>query len=249
MNSKLEFNKKLLKKYLDDNDMSNQYLELSKRLEDGEALQYVVGNVDFYGNTIFINKDVLIPRFCTEELVSYMTKYINKYFNDKNISILDIGTGSGCISIALKKTNEDFKIDACDISENALNMAKNNALYNDVSINFILSDIFSNINNKYDVIISNPPYIGKNEEIEELVYNNEPHLALFASDDGLYFYDKILSNIHYYLKDKYIIGFEIGYLQADMIKDMIIKYLGNVNIDILNDMEGKNRFIFINNFE
>lgn len=216
-----------------------------KRLEQGEPIQYIIGNVNFYGNIIDVNKDVLIPRFETEELVEKtIFKIKNKY--DKKINILDLCTGSGCIAITLKKELACTVI-ASDISKEALEVAKINALKNEVDINFIESDLFENINDKFDVIISNPPYISYNEEIDELVYNNEPHLALFALNDGLYFYEEILKNISRYLNEKFIIAFEIGYKQADKITLLVHQYLKNVNISIEKDLQGRDRFLFIEN--
>lgn len=217
------------------------------RLIDGEPIQYIVGNVDFYGRIFKVTKDVLIPRFETELLVEKTIKLIKKYFN-KEIDILDIGTGSGCIAITLNK-ELNTNIDAIDISENALNIAKYNNRELTASVNLFISDVFSNVTNKYDVIISNPPYISINETIMDIVKNNEPHLALYAKDDGLYFYDKILKECQNYLKDKYLIAFEIGWWQADKIVNIIHKYLDNVIIKVEKDYSNKDRYIFITNIE
>ena len=214
-----------------------------KRLENGEAVQYIVGNTDFYGNLIKVNKDVLIPRFETEELVSKTINYVKENF-DKKVNILDIGTGSGCISIALKK-ELDSSITAVDISDKTLEIAKENALINNVEINFLQSDLFSNVNDKFDVIISNPPYIKYDEEIMDVVKNNEPHLALYAPDNGLFFYKEILKNASKYLNEKFLIAFEIGYTQANDIKLEISKYLEDCTVTIEKDLQGKDRFIFI----
>ena len=156
-------------------------------LKEGVPPQYIIGNVNFYGNVINVDKRVLIPRFETELLVEKTINYCQKKFNNnlQNINILDIGTGSGCIAITLKK-ELNCKVTGIDISLDALEVARNNALNNNVNINFYQSDIFSNIKEKYDVIISNPPYIKEDEEIMDIVKNNEPHLALYAKNEGLY---------------------------------------------------------------
>ena len=227
-----------LKKYVK-NDLDNAI----KRLEQGEPIQYIIGNVNFYGNTIDVNNNVLIPRFETEELVEKTILKIKNKF-DKKIHILDLCTGSGCIAITLKK-ELSADVTASDISNKALDLAKNNALKNDVNITFIESDIFENINNKFDVIISNPPYISYDEEIDDLVYNNEPHLALFALNDGLYFYEEILKNATNYLNDNFIIAFEIGYTQGDKITSLVYQYLKNVNVTVEKDLQGRDRFLFI----
>ena len=180
-----------------------------KRLESGEPVQYIVGNVDFYGNIIKVDKRVLIPRFETEGLVELALKYLL----NTNLNVVDLGTGSGCIAITLKKKLPNINIDAVDISKDALDLAKENAELNNVDISFINSDMLEPIDKKYDCIISNPPYIPHNEEIMDIVKNNEPHIALYAENDGLYFYENILKNYKSHLKDKYYIFFEIGYNQ------------------------------------
>lgn len=231
-----------LKKYLPSDKLEDGI----KRLNNGEPVQYIVGNVDFYGYKINVNKNVLIPRFETEELVFKTINLIKKNLNE-NIKVLDIGTGSGCISIALKKEIPGLDITAVDISEDALVVAKNNALENNCEINFIKSDLFNNIDDKYDLIISNPPYISYDEQIMDIVRKNEPHLALYAKNNGLYFYEEIIKNSSNYLNDKNIIAFEIGYLQANEIKKMAHKYYPNSNIIIEKDMQEKDRFVFIIN--
>lgn len=231
-----------LKKYLPSDKLEDGI----KRLNSGEPVQYIVGNVDFYGYKINVNKNVLIPRFETEELVFKTINLIKKNLNE-NIKVLDIGTGSGCISIALKKEIPGLDITAVDISEDALVVAKNNALENNCKINFIKSDLFNNIDDKYDLIISNPPYISYDEQIMDIVKKNEPHLALYAKNNGLYFYEEIIKNSSNYLNDKNIIAFEIGYLQANEIKKMAHKYYPNANIIIEKDIQEKDRFVFIIN--
>ena len=232
-----------LKKYLP----SDKYDRGIKLLEQGIPVQYIVGNVDFFGNKIIVNENVLIPRFETELLVEKTIKYISKYF-DRKVDILDIGTGSGCIAITLNK-KIDSNVEAVDISEVSLNVAIENNKINSSNVNFYQSDVFSNVNKKYDVIISNPPYIAYDEEIMDIVYNNEPHTALFADNNGLYFYDKILRECNSYLNDKFIIAFEIGYMQGEMIKELANKYLTNVIVTIEKDYSDKDRFIFIINEE
>lgn len=238
MNKEIEY----LKKYLKDKDMNIAI----KELESGIPVQYIVGNVDFYGYTFKVNKNTLIPRFETELLVEKTIKYINKYFNNE-IKILDIGTGSGCIAITLNKLLDNSRVTAVDISKDALDVARENNKINNTDVNFIESDVFSNINDKYDVIISNPPYISYDEDIMDVVYNNEPHMALYADDNGLYFYDKILMECRKYLNDRFFIAFEIGYKQGNDIINIINKYFDNVNISLEKDYNGRDRFIFVSN--
>ena len=228
-----------LKKYGNKETFESDLLKLEK----GIPVQYIVGNVDFYKYNFLVNENVLIPRFETEELVDRTIKYTKQIFNSK-VNILDIGTGSGCIAITLKK-ELDSNVTACDISSKALEVAKMNAIKNSCDINFVISDVFSNIKGRYDVIISNPPYIAHNEEIMDIVKKNEPSIALYASDNGLYFYKKILDNVSNYVNNKYIIAFEIGYTQAQAIKEYAYNLLENVEILIEQDLSGKDRYIFI----
>ena len=231
-----------LEKYLPkDQDIS----EALKRLENGEPVQYIVGDVNFYGNIIKVNKNVLIPRPETEELVEKTQELIKDIFPNQDIDILDIGTGSGCIPITLKKLFPNSNVSACDISAQALEVAKDNAISNKVDIKYIESDVFTNIKDKYDVIISNPPYIKYDEEIMDIVKNNEPHLALYADDNGLYFYKKIIKESKEYLKDKFIMAFEIGETQAEDIIDFAKSYYPNCQIYKDQDMQHLDRFIFI----
>ena len=204
----------------------------------------MIGYVNFYGNNINVRENVLIPRFETEYLVDKTIKYSKERFHDKKVNILDIGTGSGAIAISISKELNSF-VDAVDISEYAISLAKENNKNNNTNVNIFKSDIFSNVSNKYDIIISNPPYISYDEKIMDKVYNNEPHLALFADDNGLYFYKKILDESKKYLNNKFIIAFEIGMTQGELIKEYAQKIFDNVNISIEKDLSGKDRFIFI----
>lgn len=216
-----------------------------ERLEKGEPIQYIVGNVDFYHSNFKITKDVLIPRFETEELVDKTINYIKMYLKEP-LNIVDLGTGSGCIAISIKK-EINCNMDAVDISKKALEIARMNAKENNVDINFYCGSFLEPLNKKYDVIISNPPYISYDEEIMDVVKNNEPALALYADNNGLACYEEILKNISKYLNDKSIIAFEIGYKQGDSIKALALNYLPNARISIEKDLQGKDRFVFIFN--
>ena len=210
------------------------------RLKSGEPVQYIVGDVDFYGNIIKVDKRVLIPRFETEGLVELALKYLD----NTNLDIVDIGTGSGCIAITLKKKLPSINMDAIDISEDALTLAKQNAELNNVEINFIKGDMLKGINKKYDFIISNPPYISYDEDVMDIVKNNEPLNALYAPNNGLYYYEEILKNCKKNLKNKYYIFFEIGYNQGEKIKELALKYLA-CEVDIKKDLQGFDRYIII----
>lgn len=233
-----------LKKYIHPEDNLEEAI---KRLNNGEPVQYIVGDVDFYGNIIKVNKNVLIPRRETEELVEKTIERIKKIFPKENINIIDIGTGSGCIPITMKKFLPNSNISAVDISQEALNVAVDNSNSNNVDINFIHSNIFENVSGKYHCIISNPPYIKENEEIMDIVKNNEPHLALYAPNDGLYFYQEILKEASKYLEEKFIIAFEIGETQGQEIINIAKNYFPESNIVLEKDLQHLDRFIFITN--
>lgn len=221
-------------------DFKNKIQAINK----GIPLQYAMGKVNFYGNEFIINNNVLIPRFETEELVENTINYINKYFTEP-VDIIDLGCGSGVIGLTLEKKVSTKTVDLIDISEKALEVTHKNCEKLNSNANVIKSDMFSNITKKYDVIISNPPYIKTTEPIEEIVKNNEPHLALYAGEDGLDCYKKILENASNYMKEKAIIAFEIGYQQANDITELANKYLDNVKIVIKKDLSEKDRMLFI----
>lgn len=231
------------------NDLvDNSKVEIYKKevlaLEEGKPLQYVLGSVNFYGNKFYIDERCLIPRFETEELVENTINYINKYFPNP-VDIIDLGTGSGVIGLTLEKKVNTNNVDLVDISKDALEVAKINKNNLNSKANIIENDFLTNINNKYDVIISNPPYIKDNEEIEDIVKNNEPHLALYAGTLGLDCYEKILSNISKNMKERCLIAFEIGYQETTDITNLVNKYLDNVRIESKKDLSGKDRMLFI----
>lgn len=229
-----------LKKYMEPSKLE----EGIEKLKDHIPVQYIVGNVDFYNLNLIVNENVLIPRFETEELVEKTIEYASAFF-DKEISILDIGTGSGCIALSLKKNLSSSLVDAVDVSTSALGVALENAKRNNLDVNFFTSDIFSNVNKKYDLIISNPPYIAYDEEIMDVVKNNEPHLALYAENQGYYFYEEIIKNASNYLNDKGMLAFEIGQSQGKRIKELVHLYMKQAKVILKKDMQNKDRFIFV----
>lgn len=233
----------LIKKYVS----KENYEEAIKLLNTGYPVQYIIGNVDFYNCEIMVNENVLIPRFETEYLVDKTIKYIKDLKLAVN-DILEIGTGSGCISIALRK-NIESNIDAIDINDKALEIAKENATKNDVIINFVKCDIHNfNTNKKYDLIISNPPYVPFNSSYDEKI-KYEPQNAIFAEDNGLYFYKVIINKIRNNLKENYLIAFEIGDKEGNDIKKIIKEQLPNAYIKLEKDYNNYERYIFISNMK
>ncbi|MFV0379674.1 MAG: peptide chain release factor N(5)-glutamine methyltransferase [Anaerorhabdus sp.] len=227
----------------------SEYKKGMQRILNHEPVQHVVGYSWFYGYKILVNKDVLIPRPETEELVSNILSKMDNYFErDKIKNIVDIGTGSGAIAIALAKEEANCKVYASDISDEALVVAKENALVNDADITFMSGDMlepFIEKNLKFDVLISNPPYIPQAETLEKSVKDFEPHVALFGGDDGLKFYENIFENCHKILNDKAFMAFEIGYNQASSLKALFNKFYPDKKVEIIKDMNDKDRMLFV----
>ncbi len=240
---------KYLKKYIEEKKLDDIfYNKCLKELKNGKPIQYIIGEVNFYGYDFKVNEKVLIPRYETELLVDKTIKKIRKYFINRPVDIIDLGTGSGCIAITLKK-ELNSSVDALDISKEALEIAKYNAKKNNVTINFINEDMTKYTSKQYDIIISNPPYIAYDEEIMDIVKNNEPNIALYADNNGLYYYEQIIKNIPRITKDKYLVCFEIGAPQSTAIVDIIKNNLKDINISVEKDYAGLDRFIFITNIK
>ena len=206
-------------------DEENKLQESIQKIKDGFPLQYITHNQEFMGINFEINEKVLIPQPDTEILVENTIGLVlgnksleNQEDSKKTMQILDLCTGSGAIAVSLKKYLPDVKIFASDISEKALEVAKKNAKNNNVEIEFIKSDMFENIHEKFDIIVSNPPYI-KSEEIEKLSkeVQNEPKVALDGGKDGLKFYKIISREIKNYLKENGTLLMEIGYDEANEV--------------------------------
>lgn len=226
-------------------EIVQEYKRKIQNLKENKPIQYVIGNVNFYGNTFLVNENVLIPRFETEELVENTLNYIKKLFPNKNLKVIDLGTGSGCIGITLKKKMPNLDVTLLDISSKALEVAKQNAKNLETDVTLIENDMLENLNEKYDIIISNPPYIKENEEIEEIVKNNEPHLALYAGLDGLDCYRKILEEAPNHVKDEFLIAFEIGETQKEDIENLAKRFFPQATIITKKDMQDRDRMIFI----
>ena len=219
---------------------------IEKHIKEDVPLSHLVGFEYFYDRKYKVTKDVLSPRMETEELIYKVIEYINTS-NKNKFKILDLCTGSGIIAITLKKELEQVSVDiiASDISEEALEVAKENSQSHDATIKFIKSDIFNNIDDKFDIIVSNPPYIDRKDEVtmQDNVLNYDPHLALFAEEEGMYFYRKIIEQANDYLNENGVIFFEIGYDQ----KDKIIKLadMNGYSAEVYKDINGRDRMAFL----
>lgn len=236
----------ILDKKVDEN-IEKLYKNSLEALKENKPIQYVIGNVNFYGIKFIVNKNVLIPRFETEELVEQVVEYAQSLNKDK-IKILDLGCGSGAIGLTLKSILKDSLVTLVDISKKALEVARLNANNLNLDVTFIESDWFSNLEiTKYDIIVSNPPYIRNDESIEEIVKNNEPALALYGGQDGLDSYKKILAGIEPYLNEEYLIAFEIGESQKEEISNLVTKNLPSTIVTCKKDLYGRNRMIFVRN--
>ncbi len=217
------------------------------KLKNYIPIQYIIGNTEFYNLTLKVNAATLIPRPETEELVAWI---INDQNNKQNISILDVGTGSGCIAIALAKNLPEAKVFALDVSEKALKTARQNAVDNGVTIEFIEADIFdADLGNlQFDVIVSNPPYVREleKETMSPNVLNHEPHLALFVKDDDpLLFYRSIVEVANNTLKSKGFLYFEINEFLGNLTRQLLQK-LDYCNIELKKDLFMKDRMIKAN---
>lgn len=219
-------------------------LNAINQLKSEKPIQYILGETEFFSNRFFVNENVLIPRQETEELVAWT---ISEIGDNQEISILDIGCGSGCISISLAKALPKAKVYALDISEKALEIAQKNAQENDVKINFIQQNILHtcSLSRKYDIIISNPPYVRELEkqEIQNNVLNYEPHIALFVPNENpLIFYEKIANLAIKSLNEKGILFFEINqYLSEETSK--MLKNKGFKHLELRNDLSGNPRML------
>ena len=228
----------------DDISIWNVILE---KLKTQIPIQYILGTTHFYSSEFIVDENVLIPRSETEELVDWIVKLNSKLSKKKDLKILDIGTGSGCIAISLAKNILNSAVFAVDVSEKALAVAQKNASLNNVSVTFLHKDILetNHLDQKFDIIVSNPPYVRNIEkaEIKPNVLDNEPHLALFVSDnDPLIFYKKIAELAAANLNPNGQLFFEINqYLGKET--QYLLESLGLKNIELRKDIYGNDRMI------
>lgn len=221
--------------------------EIYQKLAAHIPAQYIIGHAEFFGMQLKVDERVLIPRPETEELV----ELILTENPEKNLKVLDIGTGSGAIALALAKNRADWSVTAADISQDALDLSFENANAQNLNLSFIKSDCFSELSAKYDIIVSNPPYISREdqEEVGLNVLHSEPHLALFADEDGLAIYRRIAEDSKDYLNDGGKIYLEIGYKQGQSVPDLFRKNFPEKRVRTLKDQFGQDRMVVIDDGE
>lgn len=213
--------------------------QIFQQLKAHQPAQYILGYEDFHGLRFKVDERVLIPRPETEELVDLVLSENSR----ANLRVLDIGAGSGAIAVSLAHARADWDVVAVDISPDALTLAQENAERNKVDVQFILSDLFENISGTFDIIVSNPPYISPDDkaEVELNVLASEPHVALFAEEDGLAIYRNIIEQAGQFLTNNGKIYFEIGYKQGQQVSDLLRQHFPEKNVRVLKDQFGQDR--------
>lgn len=215
---------------------------------NGKPVQHIVGYTYFYGYKMIVNGDVLIPRPETEELIGYVLAYYDEMFDGKKVDVVDVGTGSGNIAVALAKEESNMNVSASDISFEALETAKVNAENNQANVTFYqgnMLDPFIEKGLKFDILVSNPPYIPDDEYVEPLVLDNEPNIALFGGNKGMKFYQEIFENAKKVLKEKAIMAFEHSHKTRLEMLELANTYFPKANSFVIKDLNGKDRFLIV----
>lgn len=226
-------------------EIEEEYLNIMEKLEKDYPIQYILKEEEFMGLNFYVDEGVLIPRYDTEVLVEYIINYIETNYKNENINILDIGTGSGAIALSIAHYCRNARLYAVDIEDKAIEIAEiNKNRFNLSNVKILKSNLFDKIDEKFEIIVSNPPYISK-EEIEKLdskVKDFEPRIALDGGCDGLDYYREISRKSKEYLKAGGLLIYEIGYDQGELVKNILFdeNFKG---IDILKDLQGHNRVV------
>lgn len=230
-------------------DLKVDYLEAVHQMESGEPLGYVLGYEWFYGYDFKVNKDVLIPRPETEELVGLVLSLYDEHFNEKeNVQVFDVATGSGAIGITLNLEEPKLNVICTDISKEALEVASENNQRLKASVNFLCGNMLDPLIDrqlKCDILVCNPPYIPDEETMEHSVVDYEPHVALFGGDDGLKFYRDVFEKAHLVLNSGAFLAFEMGYNQGASLSALAKEYFSDATIKVHQDMSGKDRMLTI----
>ena len=230
-------------------ELEAKFLAGMEEYYQGKPIQYIKGVENFFGRDFKVNEDVLIPRYKTEELVENILYRIDDYFAEyQSITLCDVGTGSGAIATSLALEEPRLKVFATDISLKAVTVAKDNAKNLGANIEFMVGDMLEPLLEneiKVDIFVSNPPYIPQEQEIEAMVKDNEPHVALFGGNDGLYFYRKIFQGVEPLLQERALLAFEMGFDQRELMEAALQEYFPNDPHEIIKDINGKDRMLFI----
>lgn len=226
----------------------DEFQRAMERLKKQEPLQYILGYQWFYGRKFLVDEQVLIPRYETEELVANVLADLDEYFPEGDVMMADVGTGSGAIAISLALEESRVRMSATDISAEALSVAKRNAETLGADVQFYQGDLLEPLIEKgikLDILVSNPPYIPVSQELETSVKDFEPNVALFGGEDGLFFYRGIFKRAHEVIKEKSILAFEIGYDEKEAILALAKEYFPNDKMEVLKDLNHKDRMLFI----
>ncbi|CAM3842386.1 peptide chain release factor N(5)-glutamine methyltransferase [Mesobacillus thioparans] len=233
-----------------DGEVWTEFQAAVKRHAEGEPIQYIIGSEEFYGRRFEVNEHVLIPRPETEELVHGTLQRLEKLFPESGpIDLVDVGTGSGAISVSLKLEKLELKVSAVDLSEDALDVARKNASQLGADIEFFHGDLLQPLilqGKKVDAVISNPPYIPVSDQewLSDIVTKHEPHMALFAGKDGLDLYRRFMDELPLVLKEKALVGFEIGAGQGEAVRELLEKTFPHARVEVVFDINGKDRMVF-----
>lgn len=226
---------------------SAQFWRQVDQLLMGEPVQYVIGYEFFYGRSFMVNENVLIPRPETEELIYGALERKRRLFTSDQLKVADIGTGSGIIAVTMKLECPAFMVTATDISGDALTVARKNASDLNAEVDFRQGDLAGPLTDEtWDIVLSNPPYIARSEAVEmtETVLAHEPHLALFAEEDGLECYRKLAMQLPYKMNRPALIGLEIGYLQGQAVASLFQEVFPDAVVEVVQDINGKDRMVF-----
>ena len=230
-------------------ELEAKFLAGMEEYYQGKPIQYIKGVETFFGRDFKVNENVLIPRYETEELVENILYRIDDYFADyENITLCDVGTGSGAIATSLALEEPRLKVYATDISDKAIEVAKDNAKSLEAEVEFLVGDMLQPLLEKeikVDIFVSNPPYIPQEQKIEAMVKDNEPHVALFGGNDGLYFYRKIFQGVNALINKRALLAFEMGFDQRELMEEALQEYFPNDCHEIIKDINGKDRMLFI----
>jgi release factor glutamine methyltransferase len=232
-----------------DEALQTNYLEAVHRMELGEPMGYVLGYEWFYGYDFYVDKDVLIPRPETEELVALvLSKFDDHYPDQEHVMLFDVATGSGAIGISLSLEEPRLDVLASDISKEALQVALKNNKHLKGRVSFLcgsMLDPFIERDLKCDILVCNPPYIPQDEKMEHSVVDYEPHVALFGGSDGLKFYREVFEKADKVMNPHGFLAFEMGYDQGERLKALALNYFPDAHIEIHQDINGKNRMLTI----